>query len=284
MSKSNRLGKGLDALIGNETLANDDDQILQLQIDSIRPNPYQPRKVFNDQAISDLAQSIREHGIIQPIIVKKTIRGHIVIAGERRLRAAQQAGLNSIPAIEKNLSDKEMREVALIENLQREDLNPIEIADAYDKLLHELNYTQEQLAKRVGKSRSQVANFLRLLQLPETIKDYVSRGTLSYGHARTLLGIDNTEHQKILADRIIKEQLSVRETEAIVQNIANVSRETKQKTKKKARNPEMKSIEKRLEAILGTGVKIVEGKRKGRIEIDYFSVDDLDRLLKIIGS
>jgi len=284
MSKNNRLGKGLNALLGNETATNDDDQILQLKIDSIRPNPYQPRKVFNDQAIEDLAQSIREHGVIQPIIVKKTIRGHIVIAGERRLRAAQHAGLDKIPAIEKNLTDKEMREVALIENLQREDLNPIEIADAYDKLIHELNYTQEQLAKRVGKSRSQIANFLRLLQLPEAIKDYVSRGTLSYGHARTLLGVNNTEYQKILADRIIKEQLSVRETEVIVQNLANVSRETKQKTKTKSRNPEMKNIEKKLEAILGTGVKIVEGKRKGRIEIDYFSADDLDRLLKIISS
>lgn len=279
----NRLGRGLDSLIGGaDSLVTEQDQILQIQLDLIRPNPYQPRKEFNEEGIQELAQSIKEHGVIQPVIVKKTVRGYILIAGERRLRASKLAGLETIPAVAKDLNDRQMREIALIENLQREDLNPIEIADAYDKLIKELNYTQEQLSKRVGKSRPQIANFLRLLQLPDAIKDHVSRGTLSYGHARTLLGLDNKEYQVTLANRIIIEKLSVRETEEIVQNLANVSRETKLKKKKKLVNPEVDRIERQLEEILGTGVKIVEGKKKGKIEIDFFSSDDLERIINII--
>lgn len=281
----NRLGRGLDSLIGGaDALVTDQDQILHIQLDLIRPNPYQPRKEFNEEGIQELAQSIKEHGVIQPIIVKKTVRGYVLIAGERRLRASKLAGIEKIPAVEKDLNDRQMREIALIENLQREDLNPIEIADAYDKLIKELNYTQEQLSKRVGKSRPQIANFLRLLQLPDAIKDFVSRGTLSYGHARTLLGLDNKEYQVTLANRIIIEKLSVRETEEIVQNLANVSRETKLKKKKKIVNPEVDRIERQLEEIFGTGVKIVEGKKKGKIEIDFFSNDDLERILSIIES
>ncbi|OEF97321.1 ParB/RepB/Spo0J family partition protein [Desulfuribacillus alkaliarsenatis] len=281
MSNKNRLGKGLSALISGDDLVSDNDQILQVDVEKIRPNPYQPRKEFNEEAINELAQSIREHGIIQPIVVKKNIRGYILIAGERRLRAAKLIGLEKIPAIEKDLNDQQMREVALIENLQREDLNPIEVADAYNKLITELNYTQEELAKRVGKSRPQISNFLRLLQLPNEIKDYVSRGTLSYGHARTLLGLESKERQKLLADRIIKDKLSVRETEEIVSNLVNVSRETKQK-KKKNYSTDTTNLESQLEELLGTGVKIVEGKRKGKIEIDFFSSEDLERIINII--
>ncbi|OEH86485.1 stage 0 sporulation protein J [Desulfuribacillus stibiiarsenatis] len=284
VTKSNKgLGKGLGALLGTETIS-DKDQVLNISINDIRPNPYQPRKVFNDQAIAELSQSIIEHGVIQPIIVKKTLRGYILIAGERRLRASKLAGLDTIPAVERDFTDEQIREVALIENLQREDLNPIEIADAYDKLIRELDYTQEQLAKRVGKSRPQIANFLRLLQLPEEIKDNVSRGTISYGHARALLGIESKQHQKLLAERIIQEKLSVRETEEIVQNLSNVSRETKQKKKVRYRDPNIVSLEKQLEYVLGTGVKIVPGKKKSKIEIEYFTDEDLERILKILDT
>ncbi len=283
MSK-NRLGKGLGALLGNEGNVAEDEHILQIAVDVIKPNPYQPRKIFDQQAIEELAVSIQEHGIIQPIVVKKAVRGYILIAGERRLRAAKHLGLEHVPAIERQFTDRQMREIALIENLQREDLNPIEIAEAYDKLIHELNYTQEELAKRVGKSRPQITNFLRLLQLPEVIKEYVSRGTLSYGHARTLLALSNKEYRLMLAERIIKEQLSVRQTEEIVQNLENVSRETKVKSKKQTRDPEIVHIEKHLEDILGTGVKIVTGKKRGKIEIDYFSDEDLERIIKVIGN
>ena len=283
MSK-NRLGKGLGALIGNESNLAEGEHVLQVAIDVIKPNPYQPRKVFDEQAIEELAVSIKEHGIIQPIVVKKAVRGYILIAGERRLRAAKHLGLEHVPAIERQLNDRQMREIALIENLQREDLNPIEIAEAYDKLIRELNYTQEELAKKVGKSRPQIANFLRLIQLPEMIKEYVSRGTLSYGHARTLLAVSNKEYQLMLADKIIEEQLSVRQTEEIVQNLANVSRETKIKKKSEKRDLEIVSIEKHLEDILGTGVKIVTGKKRGKIEIDYFSAEDLERIIKVIGN
>lgn len=285
------LGKGLEALFGSDNYQYEElnkSAVLQISLDKITANPYQPRKEFDEKAINELAQSIKEHGVIQPVIVRKSIRGYILIAGERRYRASQVAGLSTIPAIEKDFTDDQMREVALIENLQREDLNAIEIALAYDKLTKEIGYTQEQLAKRVGKSRSEIANHLRLLQLPQSIRDNVSRGTISYGHARAMLGLQNVEKQETLAEKIIKHAISVRETEEIVKALLeSVSRETtKDKKLKKVVAPTSADVriwQKQLERQLGTAVKIVEGKKKGRIEIDYFSKKDLERILQIMA-
>jgi ParB family chromosome partitioning protein len=278
MSKG--LGKGLGALL-NTNLVNEEDYVSEIPLSQIRPNPYQPRKEFAPEAIEELAQSIQEHGIVQPLIVRKSIKGYDLVAGERRLRAAQKLGLDKVPVVVKNYTDQQLMEIALIENLQRENLNALEEAEAYQKLMNQCSYTQEEVAKKVGKSRSHVANLLRLLQLPETIRKMVSAGSISMGHARALLSVPNETVQIKMARDAVKKEASVRELEEWVKRI-HVSRET---SKKKAGPKKEKTIvlaEERLRSRLGTSVQIKKGARKGKIEIEFYSQEDLQRLLELL--
>lgn len=282
---SKRLGKGLDALIPSLHI-NDDDKVVEIPLSQLRANPYQPRKNFNMDTIQELAASIKEHGVIQPIIVRSVVKGFEIIAGERRFRASQECGLSTIPAVVRNFSDQQVMEIALIENLQREDLNALEIAVAYQSIIDSFSLTQEELSVKVGKSRSHIANFLRLLQLPEKIKQYVSRGTLSMGHARTIAGIKNEKIQIELAEKTLKEQWSVRELEEAVKKIEEsnkLSQEANQKKKKtKSKDPYIGQVESNLRDVFKTTVQIKQNKDKGKIELTYYSKDDLERLLDLL--
>jgi len=275
---SKRLGKGLDALIPALNI-NEDDKIVEIPLSQLRPNPYQPRKRFDDDAISELAESIKEHGVIQPIIVRSVLKGYEIIAGERRWRAARVAGLATIPAVVRDFSDRQVMEIALIENLQREDLNPMEIAAAYQQLIDAFSLTQEELSTKVGKSRSHIANFLRLLQLPEKVREYVSRGTLSMGHARAIAGLNSEKAMIELADRAIREQWSVRELEDAIRRMEE-ARKAPAKPKKAKKDPYLDALEESLREYFKTTVKIKPGKTQGKIEITYYSKEDLQRLLE----
>ena len=222
------LGKGLDALIANMEVSKEE-VVQEIAIKNLRPNPYQPRKTFQKEAIEELKNSIMQHGILQPLIVRKsTIKGYEIVAGERRYRAAKEANLKSVPAVVREFNDRQMMELALLENLQREDLNPVEEGAAYQSLLRNLDITQEELAKRMGKSRPHIANHIRLLSLPAQIQEYITQGKLSMGHGRALLSLKVKKDIKPLADKVIKENLNVRQLEGIIQNLnENVSRETK---------------------------------------------------------
>ncbi len=274
------LGKGLGALLPELNIS-EQDQVSTVAIRDLRPNPYQPRRVFDEDKLGELAQSIREHGIIQPLIVRRSrIRGYDIVAGERRFRAAQMAGLTDVPAVVREFTDVQLMEIAVIENLQREDLNAIEISEAYANLIEKCHLTQEQLAKRVGQSRSHVANMLRLLQLPEEVRELVSRGTLSMGHARALLAVPDSNRQVELARRVAAEDLSVRTLETLVYR-PTVSRETRNK---KPLPSHYKRYEEQFRVRLGTSVRIRPGKKRGKIEIDYFSDEDLERILSLVGA
>lgn len=279
---SKRLGKGLGALITSLEVA-DDEKIRQINIDELRPNPYQPRKEFNPESIEELKKSIEEHGVIQPIIIRKSIKGFEIVAGERRFRASKEAGLKTIPAVIKNFSESEVMEIALIENVQREDLNAMEIAIAYQKLMDRFDLTQEALALKVGKSRPHVANFLRLLQLPENVQNYVSRGTLSMGHARALLGVKERKQLIQLAKKSMEENLSVRQLEILVQNLENNRNITKKEKRQHRPDLFITQFEEKLRDTLGTSVKIKAGENKGKIEIEFFSKQDLERILEILN-
>ncbi|MFG0216811.1 ParB/RepB/Spo0J family partition protein [Brevibacillus porteri] len=277
---SRGLGKGLNALI-TSNLIEEGEQVKEVSINEIRPNPYQPRKEFEQSAIEELAQSIKEHGIIQPLIVRKSIKGYELVAGERRLRAAKVAGLKEVPVVVKAYTDQQLMEIALIENLQRENLNPLEEAEAYDKLISHHDYTQEQLAQKIGKSRPHVANMLRLLQLPEKIRKMVSAAELSMGHSRALLGVTDKKVQQQLANDVVEKGLSVRQLEELVKQL-NVSRETKKK--KPAKNePVLIEMEERLRSRFGTSVKIKKGSKRGKIEIDFYSQEDLERIIDMLN-
>lgn len=273
------LGKGLEALIPQVSIL-ESDSVSDLDVRDLRPNPYQPRQEFNPEKLNELADSIREHGIIQPLVVRKSsVRGYEIVAGERRFRAALQVGLSTVPAVVRDFSDVQLMEIAIIENLQREDLNAIEISEAYQNLMDKCELTQEELAKRVGQSRSHVANMLRLLQLPQAIRQLVSRGTLSMGHARALLSVDDEQRQLDLATRAVQDDLSVRKVEALVyQPTTGVSRETK----RTEAVPEFRRYEEQFRTYLGTAVRIHHGKKRGKIEIEYFSKDDLERILGLL--
>ncbi|HPL98998.1 MAG TPA: ParB/RepB/Spo0J family partition protein [Bacillota bacterium] len=272
------LGKGLGALIpeGEES---DRNSIVEIKITDIEANDKQPRKAFNDATLADLSESIKEHGVVQPIIVRKLGSSYQIVAGERRWRAARLAGKKTIPAIIKECSNLEVMELALIENLQREDLNSIEEAMAYKSLIEEYNMTQEEISKKIGKSRPAIANSLRLLQLPQEIKNMIAEGKISQGHARALLSISGEKKQLDMAEKIIAQQLNVRQIEKL-------AKDTKQKKKKEvltdAYQIEINQLEERLRAVLGTKVTIHHRKNRGSIEIEYYSDEEFDRIFELL--
>lgn len=275
------MGKGLDALLPALHI-NEDDKVVEIPLSQLRPNPYQPRRTFNEESIQELADSIKEHGVIQPIIVRNVLKGYEIIAGERRFRASQVCGKPTIPAVIKNFSDQQVMEIALIENVQREDLNALEIALAYQALIDQFTLTQEELSIKVGKSRSHIANFLRLLQLPEEVKQYVSRGTLSMGHAKVIVGLKDKKMIKALADIAIKEQWSVRELEDEVKKLENNKDKQNNRSKTKRQDPYINQLEENLREMYRTTVKIKHNNDKGKIELLYYSKEDLDRLLELL--
>ncbi|AGA59785.1 ParB-like partition protein [Thermobacillus composti KWC4] len=279
---SRRLGKGLDALIPSLTVG-EDDKVIEIPLNQLRPNPYQPRKTFDEEAIRELAESIRQHGVIQPIIVRSVVKGYEIIAGERRFRASQLCGNATIPAVVRDFSDQQVMEIALIENLQREDLNAIELALAYQSIMDKFQLTQEELSLKVGKSRSHIANFLRLLTLPAEVKEHVSRGTLSMGHARALAGLKDDKKLRELARQTIENEWSVRELEDAIQQLGRKNVAVKKaQVKAKKRDPYIEQVEETLRERFKTTVRIRHQKDKGRIELLYYGKQDLERLLELL--
>ncbi len=278
-----RLGRGLDAIFGNDVNAlldeiqegSDGKRQVEIKLGDIRPNPYQPRKSFDEKALKELSESIKEHGIFTALIVRKSLQGYELIAGERRWRAAKLAGLSVVPCVVVDFSDEQMMEISILENIQREDLNPIEEALAYRNLIDKLRYTQEQLAKRVGKTREYCANMLRLLNLPSLIQQMVVNGKLTMSHARPLLGLENEDLMLELAGRIVKEKLSVREVEALVKDYVKV----KPKKKLVRIDPNLNYVKELMEKKLQTKVKV----EKRQLTIKYNDTDDLNRILDLLG-
>jgi ParB family chromosome partitioning protein len=273
------LGKGLGALIASAEA--EDAGVKEVKITDIEPNSGQPRKHFNDEKLEQLAESIKKHGVIQPLIVQRDGKTYKIVTGERRWRAARLAGCQTVPVIVKELSGKQVMEVALIENLQREDLNPIEEAEAYKKLINEYGLTQEEISATVGKSRPAIANSLRLLSLNENIKNLLISGDISSGHARALIPIEDADLQSKAAGIIIKKGLNVRDTELLVKRITS-NMNNKQSRKKGTDEAEYKAIEDRFREIFGTKVKIINQKNSGKILIEYYSPDELDRIISIV--
>lgn len=251
-----------------------------ISINECRTNPYQPRKTFDADAIEELKVSIIEYGIIQPLILRRSIKGYEIVAGERRFRAAKEAGLTEVPAIIKDFNDNEMMEVALLENLQREDLTVIEEASAYKNLIEELELTQEELSSKLGKSRSHIANTMRLLSLPEDVIIYISNGELSMGHGRALLGLKNMDNIVPLVKKIRKDHLNVRQVEKMITELN--SEKQKQKKRSEAKDIFITETEDKLRDILGTNVTIQKNKRKSKIEIDFHSNDELNRFIELL--
>jgi ParB family chromosome partitioning protein len=272
------LGKGLGALIPDLSVLNEGEKkalgIIEVELDKIIPNEYQPRKVFDEEKLKELAASIREQGVIQPIIVHRVGTTYGLIAGERRWRAAKLAGLATIPAIVKEASKRGLIEMALIENIQREDLNPLEAAESYKRLIDEFKMTQEDLAKRVGKDRTTITNFLRLLSLPKEVKQEMVAGSLTMGHAKALLSLERVRDQQLAAALIIKKGLSVREAETLAARLKNPP-----KDKRPRQSGELRSVEEKLRKALGTKVSISASSKGGKIMIAYYSEEDLDRIL-----
>lgn len=278
------LGRGLSALLGEDTAPQGGGGGLEIDIDLIEPNPEQPRTRFAEANLEELAQSIRANGIVQPIVVRQKGAHYQIVAGERRWRAAQRAGLRKIPAIVKDIPDEKLLELALVENIQRQELNPIEEAKAYRKLIDTVGLTQEMVAERVGKDRTLVATTVRLLKLPGEVQGMIEEGQLSAGHGRALLMAGDPKVQRRLANSIIDLSLSVRETEKAVKRLERDGGQTADNKKVKVTNdPNIKSAETKLMRHLGTNVRIVPGKKAGgKIEIEYYSLDDLDRVFQLI--
>ncbi|MEA2031241.1 MAG: ParB/RepB/Spo0J family partition protein [candidate division Zixibacteria bacterium] len=269
------LGKGLDALIPTESKSGNDKKFQNVALDQIAPNPMQPRRDFDSNSLQKLADSLKRDGVMQPLVVVRNGSSYTIIAGERRFRAARLAELDVVPVVVmEEVDEGQMLELALIENLQREDLNPIEAAEAYHSLIEKRNHTQAKLADHVGKSRAAIANSLRLLSLPESIKQLVRSGRLSEGHARTMLSLENETEMLQLAHRIENETLSVRDLER--QTV-----KTRGRAAKRRRVPAVMETESHLKQLLGTSVRIITGRKKGRIEIEYYGIDDLNRLLEL---
>ncbi|WP_173918110.1 ParB/RepB/Spo0J family partition protein [Halobacillus sp. Marseille-Q1614] len=270
------LGKGLNSLF-TDLNAKDDEQLEEVKVRECRPNPYQPRKYFTEEALEELANSIKEHGILQPLIVRKSIKGYELIAGERRYRAAKQAGLETVPVIVREMTDNQMMEVALLENLQRENLTPVEEAQAYQNLMVKLGMTQDELSKRLGKSRSHIANLVRLLNLSPEVIEKINQGTLSMGHGRALLGLKNEDKITLVVEKIERDKLNVRQVEKLIVELNE--RKPRQKKKPAEKDIFIKEREETLKERLGTGVTIHKGKRKGKIEIEFSDQEDLERIL-----
>lgn len=286
-TKKRALGRGLEQLFNNENLDIESfektivetaskDEIIELDLSELRVNPYQPRKIFDDEALKELSESIKEHGVFQPIIVKKSIKGYEIVAGERRVRASKLAGLTKIPAIIRDFTDEQMMEIALLENLQRENLTAIEEAIAYKSLLENLNLTQEELSKKVGKSRSHITNILGLLRLPNDIQELVNNSKISMGHARILSKLDDENQMREMANKIINENISVRGIEELT---TTDKFKRKNKISKRENNSDLKYVEEILREKLDAKVKISDKK----IEITYTNVADLNRILEILN-
>ncbi len=271
------LGKGLSALIPEKTEVKDG-EVKYLRTALIEDNKLQPRTNYDEAKLSELKASIKEKGVLQPVLVREKTPGHFeVIAGERRLRAARDLNLESIPVIVKNVTDQEALVIALVENIQREELNPIEEAEAYRKLTEDFKYTHDDIAQSVGKDRSTITNLLRLLKLPDEIRKSLYNGALSVGHARALLGVDSTLSQKQLFETTLKKGLSVRQLENLVKTgVKGGSRRKELKTA----NPQIALLEESLQKFLGTKVRILPSKKRGKITIEYYSLEDLDRIIK----
>lgn len=288
MAKSRGLGKGLKALIPDENFMSIDNSdtenaeklVFFLQINKIRPNADQPRKKFNQEKLEELAASIKEHGILQPLVVRPENNGYTIIAGERRWRAATMAGLKEVPVIVKDLPAKDVMELALIENVQREDLNAIEEAEAYGALMEHFNLTQGEIGIRIGKSRAAITNTMRLLNLPDKVRQEVLDDNISSGHARALLSLEDQKQMEALCEEIIDKKLSVRETEKKVKLLKNPPKEEKAKPEK---NPYITAVEDGLKQKFATKVKISGKKDKGKIELEYYSTEDLNRILDLLG-
>lgn len=294
MSKKFGLGKGLNALIPEDTILStlenktEKNQDIKekgsilIDINLIKSNEDQPRKSFDDEKIMELAESIKSNGIIQPLILRKDNNEYIIVAGERRWRAAKSIGIKEVPAIIMDLTEKQVLEISLIENIQREDLNSIEEAVAYKKLISDFNLTQEELSKRIGKSRVTITNTLRLLNLSVDVQQYIIEGVISEGHGRALLGITDSKLQCELAQSVIDDKLSVRELEILIKKLKTSSSRTKTNSTKEA-NPYYKDVTYKLENYFGTKVNITNKNNKGKIEIEYYSEEDLQRILEIIN-
>ena len=291
--KGRGLGKGLEALFNDVEINTHDTErnsssanegILFLDINDIKPNSKQPRKNFPDDKIDELAKSIETHGIIQPIMVRPAGEGYEIVAGERRWRAARRASLKQVPCIIRELTEEQNMLIAIIENMQREDLNPMEEADALNQMIVQYGLTQEEVSKSVGKSRPYITNALRLLKLPSEIREMVVQGQLTSGHARAIAGVKDETKQVSLASKTVKEGLSVRETE----NLANKENESmpnrQAKARPRAKNREITDLEEELKTVLGTKVEISQGSKRGKIEIEYYSRDELERLLELLLS
>lgn len=274
--KKATLGRGLDALIPKESKP---EGLTLLSINEIRPNALQPRKDFDDETITELTASIREKGILQPIVVRRAPGGYEIIAGERRWRAAQRAGVVKVPVVVKDASDMEALELALIENLQREDLNPIEEASGYQHLVEEYGLTHEEVSVRIGKDRSTITNQLRLLRLSDEAKSALIEGEITAGHARALLGLESLSDANVVLHAIRKKKLSVRMTETLIRNM---TREKKTAAKPVSTDPYLERLADDIKGFLSTQVRIVYNKGKGRIEIDYYSDDELERLVSAL--
>lgn len=289
------LGKGLEALfsvydeenekeeninnITSNNLKRDNDGVLEIPIDEVHPNPNQPRKNFDQTALEELAQSIKNHGVIQPLVVNKEDNGYMIIAGERRWRASKIAGLEFVPCIVKNYTEKQIKEIALIENLQREDLNPVEAAKAIKQLMDEYNFTQEIVADRIGKSRPNVTNLLRLLSLYPDVLKLVENGRLSAGHARCLVVVSDYTTQLKFANMACDNKMSVRDLEKTVKNYLNPKKLSNQKSEQSV---ELKELVNEMQRVFSTKVSVIGNDKKGRIYIDYYSRDDLDRIAELI--
>lgn len=282
MVKKFGLGKGLGALIPEQQNDSEQDGRLYISINKIKSNSDQPRKAFHNESIVELSESIKHNGIIQPLILKQDGSNYSIVAGERRWRAAKMAGLKEVPAVVMELTDQQVLEISLIENIQREDLNPIEEAVAYKKLLSDFGLTQEQLSRVMGKSRATITNIMRLINLDTRVQEYIIEGVLSEGHGRTLLGIKEGDLQYEVAQRVIDDGISVRELEKIIKNIASQS-EDKEVKEEYNLNSYYKDVRDRLQDYFGTKVNLSNKKNKGKIEIEYYSSEDLQRILDIIN-
>jgi len=277
LTKKFGLGKGLGALIPDEN--SNDDSIFKVEINLIKPNNSQPRKNFDEDKIFQLSESIKEHGIIQPLVLKKQGKFYLIVAGERRWRAAKAIGLKEVPAVILDLDDKQVLEISLIENIQREDLNPIEEAIAYKKLLEEFDFTQELLSKRIGKSRAAIANCIRLLNLDSRVQEYLIEGVISEGHGRALLPLEDNDLQYKFAQMIIDEQLNVRDVESLIKNIGK----NKKLKKQNENNPYYNDIKAKLESFFDTKVIFKTNGNKGKIMIEYYSEEELQRIIDILN-